>query len=409
MTSVEYFTRSLQDFLRELRLFVEIESPTGEVAQMERAAAFLQARLAPFGELESRELTGFGPLVRLRRPGTGSRVLLLAHYDTVWPVGSWTELWRQESGRAYGPGVYDMKCGLLFILWLLRHLDDDARSHPTLDIIFTPDEEVGSLASQSHVRQAAAAVDFALVLEPTTLDGGLKVARKGSGNYFIEVEGRAAHQGAEPELGANVVVEAAHQILRLHALEDSESDTTVGPNVVEGGTVANTVPDRARVEVDVRAWTDGERYRVDREIRGLLPVLDGTRLHITGRWNRPPMEASTASMELFARARDIAGGLGQSVEAVRWGGASDANFAAASGAVTIDGLGPAGEGAHQPIENVVIDSIPDRLALLAELVVSLAQPPESWLSEAALKQLRDGRPHESDDRVERVTDSPLQV
>jgi glutamate carboxypeptidase len=397
MTSVEYFTRSLHDFLRELRLFVEIESPTGEVAQVERAAAFLQARLAPFGELSGRDLTGFGPLVRLRRPGTDSHVLLLAHYDTVWPVGSWPEPWRVDSGRAYGPGVYDMKCGLLFILWLLRHLDDDARSHPTLDIVLTPDEEVGSLASQSHVRQAAAAADFALVLEPTTLDGGLKVARKGSGNYFIEVEGRAAHQGAEPELGANAVVEAAHQILRLHSLEDSETDTTVGPNVVEGGTVPNTVPDRARVAVDVRAWTDAERQRVDRGIRGLVPVLDGTRLHITGRWNRPPMEASTASMELFARARDIAGGLGQSVEAVRWGGASDANFAAAAGAATIDGFGPAGEGAHQPTENIVIDSIPERLALLAELVVSLAQPPETWLSETALKQLREGRPYESVD------------
>jgi glutamate carboxypeptidase len=387
MSSIEYFTRSLPGFLRELRQFVEIESPTGDVAQMDRAAAFLQARLAPHGELSTRELTGFGSLVRLRRPGTGSRVLLLAHYDTVWPVGAWPELWRQVSGRVYGPGVYDMKCGLLFILWLLRYLDEDVRPHPTLDIVLNPDEEVGSLASQAHVKNAAAAAEFALVLEPTTLDGSLKIARKASGDYIIDVEGRAAHQGAEPELGANAVVEAAHQILALHALQDLESGTTLGPNVVEGGTVPNTVPDRARVAVDVRAWTDAERHRLDREIRGLAPVLDGTRLHITGRWNRPPMEASAGSMELYARARDIARGLGLSVQAVRWGGASDANFAAAAGAATIDGFGPIGEGAHQPTENVVIDAIPARLALLAELVASLAEPPECWLSDDALAQL----------------------
>jgi glutamate carboxypeptidase len=395
MTTVEYFTHSLPDLLHELRLFVEIESPTGAVAQMDRAAAFLQARLAPHGELSSRELTGFGPLVQLHRPGTGSRVLLLAHYDTIWPIGSWPELWRRDSGRIYGPGVYDMKCGLLFIIWLLRFLGDHTRPHPTLDIVLTPDEELGSLASQSHVRRAAANADFALVLEPTTLDGSLKVARKGSGDYVVEVEGRAAHQGAEPEAGANAVVEAAHQILRLHALEDTESGTTVGPNVVEGGTVPNTVPDRARVAVDVRAWTEAEQHRLDREIRGLEPVLDGTRLHITGRWNRPPMEASQASLELFARARSIAVGLGQTVEAVRWGGSSDANFAAAAGAATIDGFGPAGEGAHQRGENIVADTIPARLALLTELVISLAQPPESWLSEGASEQLRD-RPYESD-------------
>lgn len=391
MSSVDYFTRSVPEFLSELRQFVELESPTGNVAQMDRAASFLQARLAPLGELSICELTGFGPLIRLRRPGTGSRVLLLAHYDTVWPVGSWPELWHQDSGRAYGPGVYDMKCGLLFILWLLRFVNDDARPHPTLDIILNPDEEMGSLASQSHVAEAASAADFALVLEPTTLDGSLKVARKGSGDYVVDVEGRAAHQGAEPELGANAVVEAAHQILRLHALEDLDSGTTVGPNVVEGGTVPNTVPDRARIAIDVRAWTDAERHRLDREIRGLEPVLEGTRLHITGRWNRPPMEASAASMELFARARTIARGLGLSLEAVRWGGASDANFAAAAGAATIDGFGPVGEGAHRPTENIVIGSIPVRLALLADLVTSLAEPIESWLSNESLAQLRGHR------------------
>jgi glutamate carboxypeptidase len=389
MKTLEYFSDHLDDYLVELRQFVEIETPTGNKEQAERAAAFLTDRFRQFGDITAEQLDMFGPMLRIRRPGLGSRVLLLAHYDTVWPVGSWSQSWRQAEGRVYGPGVYDMKSGLLFILWLLRSIDDLELQQPHIEILLTPDEEVGSLGSQGHVRQAATCADFALVLEPSDLVGSLKLARKGSGDYFVDVLGRSAHQGAEPELGVNAVVEAAHQILRLRELEDEAAGTTVGPNVVEGGTSPNTVPDVAKIAVDVRAWTERECERLDHAIRGLRPVLEGSRLSITGRWNRPPMEPSPASRQLFERARGVGEGLGLAINGVRWGGASDANFASESGAATVDGFGPTGEGAHQPTESIVVDDIPSRLALLTELVTSLTEPPESWMTEEAIAALRN--------------------
>jgi glutamate carboxypeptidase len=388
MTSLEHYSAHLADYLAELREFVAIETPTGDVEQAERAADFLRERFSPLGKVTATPLEGYGPLLRIRRPGTGARVLLLAHYDTVWPVGSWTELWGEANGRIYAPGVYDMKGGLLFSLWLLRRLESDGAPHPDLEILLIPDEEVGSLESKPHLDKVAAAADFAIVLEPSDLDGSLKLARKGSGDYFVHVTGRSAHQGAEPELGINAVIEAAHQVTRLVELQDLDAGTTVGPNVISGGTANNTVADRAEIGIDVRAWTEDERQRLDRSIRGLEPVLEGSSLRIEGRWNRPPMEPTPASTELFERARRIGVELGLSIEGVRWGGSSDANFAAAAGAATVDGFGPTGEGAHQPIESIVIDDIPVRLALLTELVVSLAQPLEEWLSEEALASLR---------------------
>jgi glutamate carboxypeptidase len=391
MHTLDYFQRHLADYLDELRQFVEIETPTGNAEQSERAAAFLADRLSEFGELTPQHLDGFGPMLRLHRAGIGSRILLLAHYDTVWQLGSWQQLWREDDGRVFGPGVCDMKGGLLFIPWLMRCLVELGLPHPHIDVLLNPDEEVGSLGSQPHVRRAASRTDFALVLEPSNLDGCLKVGRKGSGDFFIDVIGRAAHQGAEPELGVNAVLEAAHQILRLSELEDQELGTTVGPNVVQGGTAPNAVADMAKISADVRAWTVAEQHRLEREIRALEPVLEGSELRITGRWNRPPMEASPSSMQLFERARGVAETLGLSVEGVRWGGASDANFAASEGAATIDGFGPPGEGSHQPTESIVIGDIPARLALLTELVVSLAIPPEKWMSGDGLEHIQSRR------------------
>lgn len=384
----DFFAHHLADYLADLRRLVEIETPTRHVDGLSRAAALLAELLAPHGGVERTDLAGFGPLLRLRRPGAGSRVLLLGHADTVWPVGSWAEPWRKTDGRIFGPGVYDMKGGLLFIPWLLRWLDETRQPSPELDILINPDEEVGSLGSQETVRAAAAAADIALVLEPTNAAGVLKLARKASGDFFVHITGRAAHQGAEPERGVNAIVEAAHQILRLIAFADPAAGTTVGPNLVAGGTAANTVADRAELAVDVRAWTLAETGRLEAAIRGLEPVLAGTSIRITGQWNRPPMEVSAAALELFDRAQRIGAGLGLELDRAAWGGSSDANFAAAAGAATIDGFGPVGQDAHQKGESIVVDALPARFALVAELVASLAEPLASWMSEASVTALR---------------------
>jgi glutamate carboxypeptidase len=384
MNSLDFFTDRLPDYLEELKTLTEIETPTGELANLERAAQFLAERLAPFGNHERCNLQDHGPLLRLRREGIGSRVLLLAHYDTVWPVGTWQNLWNVSHGRAHGPGIYDMKGGLLFIPWMLRYFDAGDFDHPEIEVLLNPDEEIGSPGSRYYIEEAARRADFVMVLEPCTLDGDLKVARKGSGEYVVTIRGRSSHQGAEPEKGVNAVVEASHQILRMLELEDSVVGTTVGPNVISGGQRSNTVPELAEIRIDVRAWQQSETERLDAALRRLRPVIDGTEINVLGGWNRPPMEASPAATELFERARALGKDLGLDLEAIRWGGSSDANLAASVGAATIDGFGPSGEGAHQIDEYIVVDDVPRRLALLSELVLSLAVPPEDWLTEKAL-------------------------
>lgn len=377
MTSLEYFSAHLESYLEELRDLTAIESPTGDLGRLERAADFLSERVAPVAGLERERLPDHGTLLRATREGPGCRVLLLGHYDTVWPVGSWPEPWRVENGRAYGPGVYDMKGGVLFIVWLLRYLSDQGVPHPHIEALFNPDEEIGSPGSRSAIEEAARRADVVLVLEPTNLEGSLKLARRGSGEYVLTIHGRSSHQGVAPEQGINAVVEAAHQVMALLELQDLPAGTTLGPNVIAGGTVSNVVPDCAEVRIDVRAWSAAETRRLDAAIRGLQPALRGSRLQVFGGWSRPPMEATEASLELFEGARLLGRNFGLDLDWVRWGGSSDANIAASVGTPTIDGFGPVGEGAHQRGECIVVREVPRRLALLAEVVASLAHLPSA--------------------------------
>ncbi len=368
--TLNYFERHLNSYLEDLRQLVEIESPTGYEPGIKRAALWLQTQFAGLGEL-SRFDSDSGPVLRLFRRGYGPRVLLLAHYDTVHPLGSWPKLWREDKGRIYGPGVYDMKAGLLFILWALRYLNRGGLEHPNLEVLLTPDEEVGSRSSRIFIEDAARGADYALVLEPPTGAGDLKVHRKGVGWYVVKVHGRAAHQGVEPEKGVNAIVEAARQVLKVIEAQDLEKGTTLGPNVARGGTAGNVVADYAEVLVDMRAWTLAEAERVDRFMRALKPENPGARLELEGGLNRPPMEPTPESMELFELARGVALDLGFDSQPGKVGGGSDGNFTAALGVPTLDGLGAVGAGAHQKSEHVIKKELPRRLALLSELLVRL--------------------------------------
>lgn len=374
MNTIDHFRRRLPEYLTELRALVAIETPTGHTAGAEEAAEWLSERLSSFGELSHEQLTGYGPLLRLRRPGTDHRVMLVGHMDTVWAVGSWPEPWRETDGHIFGPGVYDMKGGLLFILELLRWLEATGADHPTLDILINPDEEIGSVASAEIICEAARKNDLTLVLEPSTPDGIIKLGRKGSGEFTLNIRGRSAHQGVEPELGINAAVEAAHQVMRLLELQNPETGTTIGPNVLKAGTASNVVPDHAELRIDVRAWTADEQRRIETGLRGLRPVLEGSSLELSGRWNRPPMEVTPTSLAVFERARTIGADLGLELKWVRWGGSSDGNLTADAGTPTVDGLGPVGEGSHQRTESIEVDALPARMALFAELVASLARP-----------------------------------
>ncbi len=356
-------------YLADLEALVRIETPSGHLPGLERAAAWMTDAFGAVGVV-SPEATPAGPLLRVTAPGSAPRVLVLAHYDTVQPVGSWPELWRQDGDRIFGPGTNDMKGGLLFALHALAMLGPERR--PTVELLLTPDEEVGSAASRPAIEAAARQADAVLVLEAPTNDGDPKVARKGGGRYRVTVHGRAAHQGVEPEKGINAVVEAAHQVLALQAAEDLEAGSRLGANVIHGGTVVNVVADRVTLEVDARAWTLAEGARLDAALHALAPVLPGARLEVEGAFERPPMEALPGTMALYERARRIGATMGLELAPGRVGGASDGNFTAALGVATLDGLGPVGFADHTREEHLLRSEIPRRLALFAGLLADLA-------------------------------------
>lgn len=309
------------------------------------------------------------PHLRWRLGGGGrGRVALIGHIDTVWPVGTLARWPFQVDGdTATGPGCFDMKAGIVQMLHGLTTLD----ALDGIEVLLTTDEELGSQTSRHLVEEAAARAEAALVCEPSAPGGVLKVGRKGTGMYTFSVTGRAAHAGLEPEKGANALVAASQLVLALGSIAAAELGTTVTPTVAVAGTATNVVPASARVEVDVRVAIPEEADRVDEAIRALRPDVPGCTVEVLGGPNRPPMpERSSAG--LFAAAQAVAERLGiGALRGVSVGGGSDGNFSAAVGCPTLDGLGAVGDGAHAEGEHVVITAMPERAALLAELVASI--------------------------------------
>jgi glutamate carboxypeptidase len=304
------------------------------------------------------------------------RVLLLGHHDTVWPTGSLaSHPWSVVDGIARGPGVLDMKAGLVQLLHALASL-------PAPDgvcVLINGDEEVGSGTSRELIEESARGCAAAFVLEASAdARGALKTARKGTSRYEVVVHGRAAHAGLEPERGVNAAVEAAHQVLALADLADPRGSTrsplgapTVTPTLLSAGSTLNTVPARASVSVDVRVPTRAAQDRIDARIRGLVPRTPGARLEVRGGPARPPMEPDS-SAALFALATTLAAELGQEpLHGVAVGGASDGNYTAAVGCPTLDGLGGVGSGAHADSEHVVVHQMPARAQLLARLIAQV--------------------------------------
>jgi glutamate carboxypeptidase len=299
-------------------------------------------------------------------------VLLLGHYDTVWPVGTRCEIpWQVQktsSGdRATGPGCLDMKAGLVQIFHALSLLPQ----RESLCVLITGDEELGSPTSRELIESEARRASATLVLEPAGPAGAVKLERKGVSIYDVEIRGRAAHSGLAPELGVNAGIELAHQILRVSDLGDAAVGTTVVPTVLSAGTSRNTVPAVARLAVDARFWRVDELRRIDVAMGSLGPVLAEAHVDVRGGVNRPPMEATSSAL-LFRLAQEVSAALGLAPPAgCRVGGASDGNLAAAAGSLTLDGLGAVGDGAHARDEYVEVGAMADRSALLCALVPAI--------------------------------------
>ena len=358
------------DILSDIETLVRIETPSKYVEGINHLQNVTQGWLSPFGTI-SRHPSEFGDILHAHIEGQSEqRVVLLAHMDTVYPLGSWANLWQVKDDQAFGPGTYDMKAGAVQAIWALRAIKAlEKKPACTVDFLLTPDEEIGSDAGLPYIQALAKNARAVLVLESPFMNGDLKIARKGVGEYKIQIHGKASHQGLEPDKGRNAIVSAAQLIAEIMKLQDLEKGTTLGPNVIHGGTVSNVVPDSATLEVDLRIWSLPESERVDAALRAIQPI-EGTSYEISGGLNRPPMEPSEGSYKLLEIAKKIAHEIGFNVGEARVGGGSDGNFTSHL-APTLDGFGAFGAHAHQKdLEYIHIPSLAPRTALLAGMLLA---------------------------------------
>ena len=358
-----------------IRELVECESPSDNAAAVNRWVDLLASKLEGRAKVKTFPGGRFGRHFRCEfiLPGRKKegQILALGHSDTVWPLGTLASMpFRHAKGRLWGPGVLDMKAGVAFFLFAMQALVDlDVPVPRRVVLQLNSDEEVGSQTSRPLTEEAAKQSLAVLVLEPGAgLDGRLKTARKGVGDYTVTVHGRPSHAGVDFEAGASAILELARQITRIERFTNLKRGLTVNPGVISGGTRTNVVAALAQAEVDIRIARAADAAPLDRKFRALRPVDKRCRIEVTGGLNRPPMERTAGTRRLFGIARGLASEMGLTLEESSTGGGSDGNFTAALGIPTLDGLGPVGVGAHAPTESILVNRIPDRVALLAALV-----------------------------------------
>jgi glutamate carboxypeptidase len=364
---------ALPDTVALLRQLAALESPSSDKQAVDACSAYVAARLRALGaEVAVVPQAAAGDHLSAFWPGAdgSAQFLTLCHLDTVWPKGTLAARpLREEDGKLFGPGVYDMKAGTAILITALKALHDAGLSprYP-MRMLFTSDEEVGSVTSRELIEAEARRSCLAVVLEPALAGGQLKTFRKGVGDFTVVAHGRAAHAGGDHQKGINAIEELAYHIPALQKLTDYESGTTINVGTIKGGSASNVVPEHAEMEVDFRISRMAEIDRVVAGVQGLQPVLPGARLEISGGLNRPPMEHNATMVKTFEQVQRLAGGIGLALEEGSTGGGSDGNFTAALGTPTLDGMGAVGDGAHAAHEHVIVGSLADRAALLATIL-----------------------------------------
>ena len=363
-----------------VRALVEAESPSGDV-EGSRAVVGLLAGAARAVEgvssIERVESPEYGEHLRVRAFGDGrgesGTILLVGHTDTVHPRGTINERpWREEGGRIYGPGIFDMKANCALALEALRACARlDLAPRRAVVLLLTCDEEVGSMTGRALVEEETRKAHTVLVLEPSASGGRVKTARKGTGMFTMTAHGVAAHAGLEPEKGASAILELARQTERLHSLTDPARGVSVNVGVFNGGTRSNVVAAEARAEIDLRFSAAEDARRLEEAITAARPFDERVRLTIEGGVNRPPLERTAQVASLFELARGVAARLDFELGEAAVGGASDGNFAAALGVPVLDGLGVDGDGAHAAHEHIESAALARRAALIAGLIASL--------------------------------------
>jgi glutamate carboxypeptidase len=368
-------TRRKQPALLDLlKKFVRIESPSDDKAAVDACVALAASHARNLGgRVKLHRQRGFGDLLEARfgpksKSGAAGRTLLLGHLDTVWPLGTLKTMpCRLSDGRLWGPGSLDMKAGAAMAFTAIEMLAEAGMLQREIVLLLTSDEEVGSPVSRPVIERLAKECSAVFVLEPAQ---GLayKTARKGTGHWRIDVTGVAAHAGVDFEKGASAILELAHVIETVSGWTDLKRGITVNAGVVGGGTKSNVIAAQAWAEVDLRIARKADGPRMQRKFAALKPLDKRCTLTVHGGINRPPMEHTRGTVQLFRQARTLATELGFALEEALSGGASDGNFTSALGIPTLDGMGAVGEGAHASHESIVAEHLAPRTALLTGML-----------------------------------------
>jgi len=374
-----YFDERRDQIVSTIRDLVEIESPSDNKAAVDRIAEAIAHRFSQLGgEVRFHRAQDFGSHLQVNFAGNSAAkpVLLLGHYDTVYPLGTLATMHcRVVDNKLTGPGVLDMKSGIALMLHSLAALqewhgkDRDRRLPRPVTVLLVSDEEVGSESSRAITESLAKKAAAVLVLEPSYgRHGAVKTARKGVGEYLVRATGKASHAGLDFQKGVNAILELARQIEKISRFTNLKKGLTVNVGIVSGGSRTNVVPAEAAAQVDVRIARIKDAAGIDKKMRSLRPFNRKCKIEITGGINRPPMERTVGVAALYAQAVAIARELGWKLEEAAVGGGSDGNFTASLGIPTLDGLGGVGDGAHATHEHILISELPRRAALIAGLI-----------------------------------------
>jgi glutamate carboxypeptidase len=370
-----YFQKHSSEIVANIRQLVEIESPSDNKAAVDRLAELVAENFAALGgQVCFHQARDFGNHLQIdfASKSAGKPLLLLGHYDTVYPVATLANMpCRIVGDRLTGPGVLDMKSGIALMIAAIAALQEwNGGNLPRpVSVLLVSDEEVGSDSSRAITEALAKKSAAVLVLEPSFgLEGAVKTARKGVGEYEIKVIGKASHAGLDFQKGVNAIVELARQIEKISAFTDQKKGLTVNVGVVGGGSRSNVVPAEASAHIDIRIARMNDANGIDKKMRWLRPFNRKCRLEITGGINRPPMERTEGVAALYEKAAAIARDAGWKLSEAAVGGGSDGNFTAGLGIPTLDGLGGVGDGAHAAHEYILISELPRRAALLAGLI-----------------------------------------
>ena len=376
MTLLDYCLANHDWLLEFIEALVAIESPSDDPAAVNTCGAELAKRLEAIGGRVTRIPSSTAGDHLRASFGDGSRqILLLGHFDTVWPVGQLARMpLKREGGRLHGPGVFDMKAGIALAALATRAvIERDGLDGCQAVMLWTTDEEIGSGTSRALIEAEAVRSEAVLVFEPSLPGGGLKTSRKGVGQFEMIARGVPAHAGLDPGKGVSAVRELARQITAIDDLQDPARGVTVTVGIIKGGTRANVVPDEARATIDARANTRADAERVAAALKAVRPYIAGAKVEITGGFERPPLERTAEVVKLFEMARSVAAEVGVALEEGSAGGGSDGNLTAALGVPTLDGFGAVGDGAHALHEHVEIDALVPRAAVIAGLLARLAR------------------------------------